>query len=251
MDSLSLLLVLLFGLTFLAERWGRYQARRGARKTLEQSEALFSGTHEFVSVDPSRFDWLDQGYYDDTRFRLEAEGFRCLGDVEDLTLTEQHPNMRTFIRVMSGDRGQVTVGIYQVKLTGLMAVFQWIGLIPRRARVLELESELSDGRFLVTNNTKDVDTTPGPAAIEMEQHPLPTRRDTLLARHRERLRAAIAQGAEVVRVDSLNQAIAGQDRLQTLKNAVMQDREALVQTVRNSRGAKQAKDLMVREIRRA
>lgn len=243
----------LLALAALADRLGRRSARRGAARVVADAEALFAGRHEYASVDPARYPWLDLGYYDRTRARLEGEGFRQLGDVEDLTLTRQNPGMHTFVRVMSGDSGRITAGIYQVRLRGPMAVFQWVGIVPRRIRVVELESELSDGRFLVTANTRGLDSTPMPAAVEGERLPLATPLEQQLARHRRRLEATLAAspGLEVRRVGSLNEALAAQHRQQELKNQVMGDREALVETIAGQPGLRDAKRWLIDEVRRA
>jgi len=252
METLPILLIVLVALVPLLDRLSKWEARRGARQAVAQADALYGGRHRFVAVDAMRFDWLDLRFYDDAQARFQALGFRLLGDVENLDATEQLPNLRTFIRVMSGDEGRVSTGIYQLKVRGPQAVFQWLGIVPRRARIYDVCSELSDGSFVATSNTKDLDTTPWPDAIDAEQLPVKTPLESVLERHRERLRQALqaVPGREARRVASLPQAVDAQDRMQLLKNEVMSDREALVAMVEGQRGQREAKDQLIREIRR-
>ncbi len=234
------------------EWWMRAAVRRGARQTVEMNRALYSGSHEFAAVSAADFGRLDLAFYDRMRSLLEAEGFRYLGDVEDLTITRQSPSLRTFIRAMSGDRGEVMASFYHVKARGWMALLQGVGLIPRRLKMLDLESELSDGSWVITANALHLDTTPAPESMDLERLPVRTPAPELLARHRQRLRAALAERPELRarRVDSLNEALAAQDRMQQIRNRQMADPEALVETLEAQNAAPEAKRMLAEAIRR-
>ncbi len=253
---MKLLLLLVLGALALgaaSEAWARRSARRGAREILETNRALYSGTHDFVGVDPSRFGWLDLRFYDRLRSVLEQQGFRFLGDVEDVTVTQQTPSLRTFLRAMAGDHGRVIAGFYQVRARGATALLQWLGILPRRLEVLDLESELADGRWIATSNTEAIDTTPVPDAVDLLRLPLATPPEVVLERHRERLERALASRPDVAvrRVASLSEVLVAQDRLQLLRNPQMLDREALVETIEGQAGSRQAKDVLIAEVRRA
>jgi hypothetical protein len=218
-----------------------------ARKLVDLQEALFDRPHEYRRADPAEFDRLDARYYDDTRAWLEAQGFEHLGDVENLTLSAAMPNLRTFLRVMAGDGGAVTAAVYQVRLDppvtdkpedeteaedeGADEASAEGAIVrsgagpdddddededdpePRRLDVLEFETELEGGTFLVTNALKDSDDTADVEGIDKARLPRETPRETLLAEHRRRLAAA---GAARL-LTTFDEVMASQARLQELK----------------------------------
>ncbi len=239
-------------LLWLLDARTRRAARRGAREALEMNKALYSGTHEFVGVDPTQFRRVDLRYYDSTRSWLEREGFRMLGDVEDLTVTRQSPLLRTFIRVLSGDDGTVVAGIYHVRPTGFMRLLQAIGLMPRNMRVLDLQTEFDDGRFVVTSNTEGVDTTTSPSSILLHRVPLAKRPDRLLSLHRQRVRELLEVDESRLRcVRSINDALAAEERLQFLKSQSMQGKEAVAAMIAGQPGSCSAKKMLIKEVERA
>jgi len=236
----------------VVEWWQRNAVRRGARLALQTQQTLFHGSHAFAPADPAAFRRLDASFYAGLRETLEREGFRFLGDVEDLTITQQSPAMRTFIRVTSGDRGEVMASFYHVRPTGMVALLQAVGLVPRRIQILDLETELSDGSWLITVNSQGVDTTPAELPISCERLPLRTPALDQLARHRERVRAALAERPELRprTVHSMNEALAAQDRLQQIRNQQLAGTEAIVRTIESQPGAAGAKRLLIEEVRR-
>ena len=242
----------LAALWLLADAWTKRAVRRGAQRAVDDHEALYSGTHQYVGVDAAAYPRLDLRFYDALRDFLRAEGFEYAGDVENLTLTGQMPHMRTFIRAMSGDRGAVIAGFYHVVVRGWQAPFQWIGLIPRRLQVLDLETELSDGTWVVTTNTLNVDTTPLQENLRVLRMPLRTSYPEVLQAHRDRLRDVLAEtGLEPRRATGLNEILAAVDRLQQLRNEALGSRDGLVATIESTPGSESAKKLMIDEVRRA
>jgi len=221
-----------------------------ATKLVDLQEALFDRPHEYRKVDPADFDRLDLGYYDDTRAWLEAQGFTWLADVENVTLSGAMPNLRTFLRVMAGEGGAVTAAVYQVRLDppvekkavdegddeaevdeepaeGALAKASPEDAddaaderpAPKRVDALEFETELEGGTFLVTNGLKDSDKTADAGGIDKLRLPAGTPREKVLAEHRRRVAQARAAGGVARVLNTFDEVMASQLRLQDLKVA--------------------------------
>ena len=250
--------ILLWILASLVAVWAvasvltKLAVRRGARRVLEDNEALFGGTHSYVEVDARRFRWLDREFYDDLQKLLEREGFTRVADIENVTLTAQMPHMRTFLRCMLDHDGSVMAGFYHVVLRGWQRVFQWIGLIPRRIQTLDLETELADGTWVVTSNIEGLDTTQDQPEVIWQRLPQDTPYPEVLRAHREQVARVLAEtGLEPRRHADLADMLAAADRLQALRNEVLHGRDALVRTIEAQPGDDEAKRLLIEEVQRS
>ncbi|UBF25567.1 hypothetical protein K9N68_28980 [Kovacikia minuta CCNUW1] len=189
-----------------------------AEKLLQTMQSLYGQQHTFQQVDCKTFRHLDQGFYRQSQKLLEKLGFRQIADIEDVTISQTNPAHRTFIRVLlSGDR--TTVGAcYQFPLSWLVRLFQWIGLAPKGGKVIDLESELSNGNFLITTNTLKMDTTADIPGIHRQQFPHNTSAEQLLNCHREKLREFNKQKIQPLKMNNYQEIEAAQHRLQAIKN---------------------------------
>jgi hypothetical protein len=194
-----------------------------ARDILQTQKALYCGEHEFrVVAEPRReFRGADFDYYARTQQVLERSGFDCLGDVEDVTTARQFPSMRAFLRVMSGDDGSVMAAIYHVRVSGFIRMMQIIGVVPRQMKMLDLETELSDGSFIVTCNSLGADTTGAVPRVARFQYARETPPAELLDLHRQQVQQALIRdrGLSPRPARTLDDVIAAQHRLQAIKNA--------------------------------
>ena len=188
---------------------------------VRMQKALYSDAHEYRAVQPGEIHGLDIPFYDRTQQYFQTQQFRHLGDIEDLTATREFPKMRTFIRVMSGDGGATQVAIYHVKMRGIYRLLQTFKVIPKNLKMIDLETELSDGSFMVTANSQGSDTTGAVPGVVRFQHPFDTAAADLLKLHREQVEQAIRRDPVVqpVRANTLDDLIASQHRLQAIKNA--------------------------------
>jgi len=112
-----------------------------ADKSLKRTDATF------VVTDADRFRFLDLYWYEDIERRLRAEGFQMLKDVELLEHNKAFPTAPLFFRVMVSKDGDTMVGFYHY----------WDQAHPRELptndiHVVDVETELWDGTFLVTTN---------------------------------------------------------------------------------------------------
>ena len=89
----------------------------------------------------------------------------------------------------------------------------------RNRKIVDLESELSDGSFVITNNVPESPQSTTPPGFEVGRHPAGTLPDELLRDHRERLTAALAAqaGLTAKRIDSWDDSLEFQWRMQALQ----------------------------------
>ena len=111
---------------------------KDAEEMLDMLVMSYSANHEYVEVDPNDFGYLDLKYYERTWEKLREEGFRFLGDIEDLTLSRVHPRLRSFIKCLVSGDGTIMAGIYHMKPLGWWRVLSWFGLM-KQFKVLDLE----------------------------------------------------------------------------------------------------------------
>lgn len=195
--------------------------RDAARKIKDNLEATYAPQHEYASVEPEQFPWVDRAFYERTASELEGLGFRRLADMENLTLSRANPQLRTFIRIMTSKDGDVSAGIYDIKIRGWMKGLQWIGLVPKKLSTVDLETEFEDGRFLITHNSPQASVMKAPPQFEVDVHPCGTSADRLLEAHLVRLRKRLAAepGARPCVIRTLDDALASQKRQEAIKHA--------------------------------
>lgn len=195
--------------------------REAARKIKENLEATYQPAHEYQVVSAEQYPWVDLAFYDRAAAELEGLGFRRLADVENLTMTRTNPSMRTFIRILVSQDGTVSAGIYDIKIRGWMRCLQWIGLVPKKLSTVDLETEFTDGRFLMTHNSPQAALMKAPTQFDVEVHPAAMSADTLLDAHLVRLRRRLASepGVQPCVVRTLDDAFASQKRQEAIKHA--------------------------------
>ena len=185
--------------------------KAAARRILEFHKAIYaSEPYEYQIVQASDFPELDHEFYERVRSCLEAQGFRFLGDRENVTLTRLAPDSRMFVRTMVSADGTIFGGVYHMKQRRARNY-------PAEIRTIEFETEFSDGTFLTTNNSL-ARTLPVPG-IEAERLAVETPPDELLRIHRERLArvAASRPYLAATKVQTMEDGIAFQHRMQAVK----------------------------------
>lgn len=185
---------------------------RDAEEVRKSLAPLMTDRHEYRSSHPEEFPDADVAFYDRTEAKLTSLGFARIGDLEDVTLTASSPRFRTFMRVLWGDGGAVHAAIYHVRMRGFMAVLGWLRIIPLNIRVVEFETETTDGVFLNTGTAKSAFTLP--LGILRVSLPASTSIEILLEHHRLRVRDYMAghpsSRARVIRTP--DEVIASQNR---------------------------------------
>jgi HAMP domain-containing protein len=175
-------------------------------------ENTFKEKHEYANTSLESFSDLDRGFYETATRAFQAQGFTWVGDVEDLTLTRANPSQRTCARVFVGGGGQIQGAVYHLKIRGAARLFQWIGLIPRQIKVIDLETEFQTGVFIGTTNAPIGHAlTHGPRILR--QFHRGAGLEQLLEIHRRRVKEhALTNNASVVLVGTLASVIESQQR---------------------------------------
>src|SRR5436190_2870173 len=136
-------------------------ATEAAQKIVQRLGPLTQAKHQYEKVDAKNFPHLDLEFYDSTRRFLEGEGYVYLEDLENVTVRKSGNNPDAFLRVMlSGDR-HIMVAAYHLK-PPLAA--RAIGA--KESKVLDLETQFSNGHFVCTNNAEEAGKLSEPAEVD-------------------------------------------------------------------------------------
>lgn len=159
------------------------------QKLRSQLDGMYAGPHEYRAVDLRDFPYLDAHFYELGSEMLEARGFRVLGEVEDLTASEVIPKLRTCQRILVSHDGQLCATLTHLHPLGWMRWLQRLRLLPQNMKLVEFVQEFTDGRFLTTATTKELDTMEMPEVVMLERMSIRTHPTRALERHQERLHA--------------------------------------------------------------
>ncbi|MEQ1851475.1 MAG: hypothetical protein ABMA01_07775 [Chthoniobacteraceae bacterium] len=153
----------------------------------EQRQTLCSEPHEFGPVRVHDFRWLDEGYYDGVQRALEECGFRCFGDVENLSVSAVFPKIRSAIREFVSDDAVIAASAWQIKIRG------WLAAWNADVRVVELQTGFSDETFLTTTNHPEPERGGDVERIERIHVPAGTEVRRQVALHRSRVAAILGE----------------------------------------------------------
>lgn len=228
-DFLNWPLWVALGISIFIVAWvfQRWLTRSGARSLFSSIKSVYAGDHDYVSVDPRAFDWMSLDYYSRMTPALEERGFLHLEDLEDLTLTRAFPLTRTFVRCFTGAEGTIVAGIYDLKPRGWYRLLQMAGAIPKDLRTIDLETELSDGGFVLsTTADRKLASIDIPPEADAGYYPRGMPLDDFLDDHTARVQAKLDAnpGLDLIRVHTAVECRAMQTRLQRLKNRFKKDR---------------------------
>ncbi|MBA2538910.1 MAG: hypothetical protein H0V17_04680 [Deltaproteobacteria bacterium] len=154
-------------------------------------DAVYGEPHELARVSPEAFPEADLEFYDRVRADLQGRGYRCIGDIEDLTMSRIYPHNRTFVRLLVDAGGMIRASAYHLHPRGVViSLLQLVQLFPRHLRVVELVTEIQ-GIFLVTSNTHGIDRLEPPPEAKVERMPLSTPLAEIIASHEKRITALL------------------------------------------------------------
>jgi hypothetical protein len=194
-----------------------------ARRILANIEATYQSTHQYVPADLRDFPWLDHAFYDRTTRGLESAGFRRLGDIEDRTVSEAPGSVirPTVVRTLTSIDGVIQAALYDVR-----ARVWWLRVLLLLFRkmakpVVDMETELTDGSFVVTCNAALAAAMTLPSLVSAEYLPAGTPAAAVYERHRLRVSEALAArpGVAPRPARTLEELMASQHRLEAIKAA--------------------------------
>ncbi len=196
---------------------------QAAHNILAMIEATYQPAHEYVPADPKRFGHLDQGFYTRTARQLESNGFRTVATVEDRTITNT-PNgvlMPVMIRCLLSKDGTVMAALYHPRIKKLgLRLFLWLfRKLP--GKVVDMETEFSDGSFVVTSNAASAAAIALPALISAEYLPATANVHEVHTLHTARVAAHLAEreGVHALAIATHPQLVASQNRMNAIKAA--------------------------------
>jgi hypothetical protein len=197
---------------------GKTRARKYAKKIHDQMKRTYAKNHKYQVVNAKDFPNLDLGYYTRTTEKLKANGFTILSDIEDATLSQVHPQLRTFIRCLVNETGTIGAGIYHVNPKGYLKILRLLRII-QSVKAIELETEFSNGCFLCTSNVKHAMTEP--PQIMVKYLPTKTSATDLLKIHKKRIEEYLSHNPKIdtISIHSMEDAIESQNRQNAIKAA--------------------------------
>jgi len=153
---------------------------------LVQTAAAQIPKHNYVPADPRFFTHLDLKYYDKAQRILETQGFRLIGDVENLTHSALPRAVKILSRLMVNEDGTLWATIYHYRPRFFFRVVLWLGGI-RSGKVVDFETAFSNAHFMTTSNHGPAGVSKSAPELHTEELAPKTPVLEVLARHRQRV----------------------------------------------------------------
>jgi hypothetical protein len=131
--------------------------RKLAREIYEERRACFAEPPEYRKVCLAEFPGFDRAFYDQTAATLMADGFRLVGDFEDVRASARRPDQRAVERLLCASEGWAWAVIWQHRSRGRLRLQELGGDYEGRTtnlRYVALHTAFSDDSLLITSNTK-------------------------------------------------------------------------------------------------
>lgn len=178
---------------------------------------------EFTVANASDYPKVQQKFCNAAALTLSEKGFVSHGDFDPRHL--QHMlGSPTMMRIFSSRDGRACAAAYHFKPL-------WPGFIPwllmvvtrqwKKPRVVDIETELSDGSFLVTHNAGNLSPLAYGDKVQVEALPLKSGIQKVIARHWQRLEEHLENNPQlsIREVHNMEEINALQNRLRETKNA--------------------------------
>jgi len=196
---------------------GRLRTARtnAARNILNIQEKVYSsGLHQYRMASIDEFPQLDREFYEACRARFEAHGYRFAGDLENVTLSQAFPNMRSILRICLSADGTVISCCFHAQIPARPGQ-----AAARDIRRIELETEFTDGTYITTNNGQDTPVAKFPNIL-VNALPATFPLEQLLLVHQQAVaqKLATVPGVRAVSCADIDAVIQVQHRLQSLKS---------------------------------
>ena len=150
-------------------------------------------------------------FYQDVTERLLKLGFHYTADLQDPAIAKSAINSPAFFRVMSFFDDGIVAGFYHIK-----PKLTWPFHASRK--VIEFETELSDGHIIISTTAEDETEFPLPGNISRYVHPPAIPVEGLLYKHRSKIRRYQTHHPEtgIVKIRSKKEFIALRQRRQKM-----------------------------------
>jgi hypothetical protein len=189
-----------------------------AQKLLADTKKIYAGSHCYRQIDARDFSHLDLKFYERTMCEIEAQGFRRVADVENLTLKEGAMDPQTFLRLGLSLDGTIQTALYQVKPRSWWRIILWL-TGTKLSKSIDFETEFADGSFVMTSNAKMAGMLDSPPLIFSEFLPDESSARALLERHQIRVREHIhIRNTQPLQLFSLPEMLESQHRMEKIKS---------------------------------
>lgn len=170
--------------------------------------------HELQPVRAIDFKHLDLAFYQNHQRRLEQKRFRHISDLEDVGVGGARNARRTFLRFMVDEGETILANVYHFMPS-------WIGRVKgdRGSKVVEFETQFSDGSWICTSNAESAGGLPLPMEIEALYLAASSTLEELLHMHAVRIEQHLAArcGLQGVQVKTCEDVIRSQQQQQAIK----------------------------------
>jgi hypothetical protein len=190
------------------------EIRELARLFYERRKAAYASPPQWQEVSPTSFPHLDLRFYDRASQEFISNGFRWLGDKENVTVSRLFPEQQTFLRGFLGDDGATSASIWHTRLLGRARVMMMTRDVNVGIRGVALASEFEDGSFVITSNVKGHDSGIDVPRVTTQRLGQQAPISSLLKLHRSAVAERKAAAAIVVRARNVNDVLASGQRLQ-------------------------------------
>lgn len=208
------LLAIVFWLVKLATQ---VQIQQLAERLLPELKRVLLQSGSLEEVNEVDYPALDHVFYQHHTEFLTGLGFLPLGDITLSHLEELKPPVHTFMRVLTGNADTVLATIYHVQVSQEDAP----GVDPTELdqRATDFETELDDGRFVLTTSFSPKYSFVEHEKMLTEHHPGGTHIRELLQRHMARLQNLLRENPKVSakRISRLHEVEDAQERLMEIK----------------------------------
>jgi hypothetical protein len=161
---------------------------QAAADILAMTDALYVPKHEYAPADLKEFKQLSWRFYEQARSLLEREGFRSMGDYEDLTVSNAPDGVRTVIRTLLNSDGTIQSSVFHFRPKLFMRLLMRLAG-GGSGKIVDFETEFSNGHFVNTTNAMSAAAMGQPPEIRTEYMKAGTSALDLLSRHKERIHA--------------------------------------------------------------
>lgn len=187
--------------------------QEAAENIAAETAVLCIGQHEYAPADPKKFPHIDHAWLNRSQQELESLGFRFLQDVEDLTLARKS-GVKTFLRNHVSRDGSMMATLYHFKPGFLIRM-----LGGKDARVLDVETQFSNGEWICTGNAEAAGALQSPPGVDTLQMPAGTAIQTVLQAHQTRVTNKLARTPNIrpVTVSTIEDVLRAQNELQAIK----------------------------------
>jgi hypothetical protein len=160
------------------------------RRAAKNTRPLFDRAIQYRRFPHPKLSAGDTEFYDQSRDELLQRGFILLGDLRDASAPRGSAIHKTPVRVLVDAKGTIMVTVAVVQFPIAERLRNELSGLPTDGTI-DLETEFSDGRFILTSNAESAGLIDFPPQIDTRFFRAGTKIATLLREHRRRVRARL------------------------------------------------------------